>query len=379
MVCKNFSLSSTTAMQNFFGLEQAGNEGIVVVPDWNYLRSGLQASLNTVTSYYRAATGKVDGSHFLIKLIFGVGVARSLPLDRFYAHCVAKTQGVAMANKMSCSVNNGNIFDGVFYGRGNREIIIANSDDFDFEEAALPQNWPNLEPIKVLKHPKSDLAMNLLDGNTTSNETGTAVISINIPMLALQYRQWEYEEALRAEKSGDSPRGVAHFIYNYPLPNMLKTHLDVCIFNRAYNLLNGIPFGESKVKHPFYLTDFSKRLNDVQMRQLDILRESRNRKFFTLLRMIPMVSEESLADLAGLPDVAPTRQVIWALTLSRLSMLSFLFKVTKLRPREVNSSEVSRILWNLSLYKTEKALQRVLPADAFTDAKYDLNILLQSS
>ena len=363
-------------MQNFFGLEKGGNEGTPIIPDWNYLRSGLQGNLETVTSYYRLYAGKVDGSHFLIKLIYGVGVTRSLPLDRFYANATAKTQGIAMANKMTCSVNNGNIFDGVFYGKGVKEIIIGHDDAFDYEDAAA--NWQDLQPIKVLKHPKSDLALNIPDGTTTSNEKGTAVIAINIPMLALQYREWKYIEDMRAERAGDSPKGITHFIFNYPLTNMMSSHLDVCIFNRIYNLLNGIPFGESRVKHPFYMTDFTKRLNDIQMRQLDILRGSM-KKFNTLLRSIPLVSVPTLADLAALPEVAPTRQVIWALTLSRLSMLSFLFKVTKLRPREINSSEVNHILWNLSLYKTEKALQRILPDDAFTDAKYDLNVLLESS
>ena len=363
-------------MQKFFGLETVGNEGIVSVADWNYLRSGLQANLETVTSYYRAYAGRVDGSHFLIKLIFGVGVSKSLPIDRFYAYCVAKTQGIAMANKMTCSVNNGDIFDGVFYGQGVTEIIIGHEDSFDYDEAAL--NWENIQPIKVLKHPKSDLGLNIPDGTVTSNEVGTAVIAINIPMLALQYRQWAYAEDMRAKAAGDNPRPITHFIFNYALTNMMKSHLDVCIFNRIYNLLNGIPFGESRKRHPFYLTDFSKRLNGVQMRQLDILRGSM-KKFNTLLRTIPLVTEPTLADLAVLPDIMPTRQVVWALTLARLSMLSFLFKVTTLRPREINSSEVNHILWNLSLYKTEKALQRLLPADAFTDAKIDLNVLMESS
>lgn len=363
-------------MQSFFGFETGSNEGTALIPDWNYLRSGLQANLETVTSYYRTYAGKVDGSHFLIKLIYGVGVTRSLSIDRFYATAVAKTQGIASANKMTCSVSNGEVFDGVFYGKGVHEIIIGHDDAFDYDDAA--EKWQSLQPIKVLKHPKSDLALNIPDGTETSREKGTAVIAINIPMLALQYRQWKYIEDMRAEKAGDSPKGITHFIYNYPLTNMLNSHLDVCIFNRIYNLLNGIPFGESRVKHPFYMTDFTKRLNDIQMRQLDNLRGS-TRRFNSLLKMIPLVSESTLADLAKLPEIAPTRQVVWAMTLARLTMLSFLFKVTKLRPREVNASEVNRIQWNLSLYKTEKVLQHILPGDAFTDAKYDLNVLLEKS
>ena len=364
-------------MQNYFGLDKGGNEGISITPDWKYLRSGLLANLKTVMTYYRVYTGKVDASHFLIKLINTVGVSRSLPTDRFYANCMMKTIGIASANKMTTPANNGDIFDGVFYGKGTREIIIGHSEPFDYDEAAL--NWQDLEPIKVLKHPKSDLNLNLPTGEVTSNETGTAVIAINIPMLALQYKQWKYLEDLRALKAGDNPRGITHFLFNYPLVNMMPSHLDVCVFNRAYNLLNGIPFGESRVRHPFYMTDFSKRLNDVQLNQLDILRNSMNKRFDTLLQTMPVPVAGTLSELAELPDIAQTRQVIWALVLARLSMLSFLFKVTKLRPREINAAEVNRIHWKLSLYKTEKALQRILPGDAFNDAMIDYNVLLENT
>ena len=363
-------------MQTFFGLDTAANEGTVTGSIWPYLKSGLKSNLDMVVSYYRRATGSVDGSHFLIKLIYSVGVSRSLPVDRFYANCVSRTMAVATANKMTCSVNNGQGFDGVFYGSGVSEVIVATDEDFDYDDAQI--NWKDLQPVTVLKHPKSDLNLNLPDGTKTSNEKGIAVIAINIPMLALQYRQWKYEEDALAIRTGNSPRGAVHYIYNYVLTGMLSSHLDCAVFNRAYNLLNGIPFGESKVKHPFYMTDFTKRLNDFQMGQLDLLRGSM-KKFNSLLKMIPLVTENTLADFAKLPDVAPTRQVIWSLALSRLAILSFLFKVTKLRPRQINSAEVNHILWKLSLYKTERAIKSVLPDAAYVDAKYDLDVLLEEA
>lgn len=104
-----------------------------------------------------------------------------------------------------------------------------------------------------------------------------------------------------------------------------------------------------------------------------------NKRFDTLLQTMPVPVAGTLSELAELPDIAQTRQVIWALVLARLSMLSFLFKVTKLRPREINAAEVNRIHWKLSLYKTEKALQRILPGDAFNDAMIDYNVLLENT
>lgn len=363
-------------MQKLFGFDKVVNEGVVTVPDWDYLRAGFLTSLATVTSFYRSHAGRVDGSHFLIKLIYGVGVPRALPLDRFYAMCQRVSLGVAMANKMTSSVSKGDLFKGVFYGKGVTEVLIGHDEDFDFEDAA--KNWQQLRPIRVLSHPKSDLGLKIPDGTGDGLEEGVAVIAINIPMLALQYRQWSEIEWARAEEAGDSPAGITQFIYSYPLTNMLYSHLDVTLFNRLYNLLNGIPLASINAKHSFFLTDYTNKLNKVQKQQLDILSRSQ-RKFNGMLETIPMVSCSTLAELAHLPDIAPTRQVIWALALSRLEMLSFLFKASALEPRTRNGAEVNRIVRNFQLYRTDKALQSSLPYNLYFDAKRDIDTIVRQA
>jgi len=362
-------------MQKLFGFDKGADEGIVSVPDWNYLKAGFQASLGMAVSFYRTYSGRVDGSHFLIKLIYGVGVPRALPIDRFYAMASSKALGVAMANKMTSSISRGEIFNGVFYGKGVKEVLIGHDEEFDYDEAVA--NWQTLCPIRVLQHPKSDLGLNIPDGTGDGLEEGMAVIAINIPMLAIQYRQWSEIETARAESVGDSPKSITHFIYSYPLTNMLYSHLDTALFNRLYNLLNGIPLASVNKKHSFFLTDYSNKLNVVQKKQLEILANSQ-RKFNGVLQTIPMVSCDTLADLAVLPDVALTRQVIWALALSRLEMLSFLFKSSRMNPRVRNAAEVNRIVRNFILYRTDKALQSTLPYSLYFDARRDINAIMKT-
>jgi len=152
---------------------------------------------------------------------------------------------------------------------------------------------------------------------------------------------------------------------------MLYSHLDVTLFNRLYNLLNNIPLAEINKRHSFFLTDYDNKLNVVQKKQLEIL-ASGQRSFNGMLKTIPMVSVDTLADLAKLPDVALTRQVIWALCLARLEMLSFLFKVTVQNPRTRSSAEVNRIVRNFQLYRTDKALQSSLPYNLYFDARRDI-------
>lgn len=356
-------------MQKLFGFYEEGSQGVVTIPEWEYLRLEMSRSLKTVISYYRRFAYRVDGSHFLIKLLYAAGVNRNQPLDRFYSYVSAKAMNVSMALKMTSPIYKGQLFNGVFYGGDTKEILIAHDDYFDYEQAA--KNWEELEPIKVLYHPKSDLGFNIPDGESYSEEDGIAVIAINIPMLVIQYREFMLREDLKTANTGESPKGVTHFIYSYPLTNMLRSHLDVAIFNRLYNALFDIPCCESNKKHSFYVTDSTRRLNQVQAKQLDILRKS-TKRFDVMMKSIPLISCEDMSKLVELPDVAPTRQVIWGLILSRMKMLSFLFNAGLVDPRITNAKEVNKVVRTLQNCKSDAVFKSSLPYDQYFDFKGDL-------
>jgi hypothetical protein len=363
-------------MQTLFGIGRDTNPGIVSIPEWNYVRLGLIKNLDTTTGYYRRYPLFIDSAHFLIKLIYSAGIYRAMPIDRYYAYLQNRAMGVAMANKMTTSISKGEIFDGVFYGRGTKEVIIGTNDEFDFYEAE--RNWEDLRPIRILHHPRSDLNLNVPDGTQNGYEEGAAVIEVNIPMLVIQYRKFRLIEEQNSMLGGESPRSPMQFLFSYPLTNALYSHLDCAVFNRLYNFLVGAPNAEAKKKHPFYLTDYSDSLNRIQLKQLDILKQSKIKSFDGLMRTIPMVDRPTLAEMVELPDVAPTRQVVWGLALSRLQVLSFLFRCTGQNPRVANGAEVNRIVLAFQRMKTDQALKSSLPLDLYFDAKQDIDTILKS-
>ena len=360
--------SSTTIMQTLFGLEKDNGQGIVSVPAWNYVRLGLLNNLKTVVSYYRRFPLRIDASHFLIKLIFSLGVSRNQPVDRFYADVQSRALNAAMTRGMTTSISKGQLFDSVFYG-GCKEIIIGHDEDFDFVEAE--RNWRDLQPVRILHHPITDLGLNVPDGERYSLEDGLAVIAINIPMLALQYREFRRYEDELAERTGENPRSIANFLYSYPLLNAMGSHLDAVVFNRLYHLLKGYPMGVSQRRHPFYLTDYSANLDAAQKTVLEVLAKN-HRKFDGVMRSVPLIVQDNLAEFARLPDVAATRQVLWGLAAARLQLLSFLFQAQRDDPYIRNASEVNRIVKNFRLWNTDKALSSSLPVDLYFDLKSDL-------
>lgn len=361
-------------MLNLFGLPTSTTSGIASVPFWDYLKTGLQQNLQLTTTYYRRFPVRIDSSHLLVKLLNAVGVLKNQPVDLFYNYLSSRGLKAAMACRMTSSISKGELFQGVFYGPDCHEIIIAHDDDFD--PVWVSENWTTLRPIQVLHHPYSDLGLYVPNGQVSSLEEGLAVIAINVPMLAIQYREFYNRETEIAETSGENPRSIMHFLGAYPINHMLYSQLDVTLVNRLYNLSFGIPLSESVKKHPFYLTNYEDKLNQVQEQYLEIL-SRKNQNFNGVLSSIPMVTASNLLEFSKVPDMAPTRQVIWGLILSRLKLLALVSKLSQKSSRTMSGSEANQLLKLFTLYNTDKVFQAALPPDLYFDAKHDIDEIVQ--
>lgn len=350
--------------------------GVLRYPDWNYVRDGLRRNVAKVVQYYHQNPTAVQSSHFLVRLLHSLTVPKSLPVGRYYDNVDAIALNLSMALKMTSSIYKGEIFDGVFYGDGSREILIAHHDWFDPELAH--KNWKFLQPVRVLRCPHTNLGFNIPDGKRASSETGVSVISINIPLLAIQYRAFRKEEEEMAELTGiDSQRSIYQFIRMYPLTNMLFSQTDVVVFNRIFSRLEGAPMGESSRKHSFYLTDFAPKLNAVQDKILDGLQRT-NRDFYTTMRTVPVVFKDTVADVAVWPDMAPTRQVVWALVIGRIPLLRFLFDTAKGGVKTRNAQEYNQLVRDIKSYRSESLFRSMLSGDLLLEVQQDLEYLMRS-
>lgn len=360
-------------MQKLLNMETGMNQGILNAPWWSYVKDGLKNNLDQVISYYRRFPTAVNSSHFLAKLITTLGTHRDDDYLRFLTTIKGRSLSVAMSHQMTSSLSKGITFDGIFYGKGSTEIIIGTNEDFDIFEAR--DNWRNLEPVKILRHPKSDLSLLPINGEAYNGEEGISVISINLTMLAIQYREFRLLEDKIAEEYGESPRSMEQFIHAYPLTNALRSHLDQCLFNRMYNLLINKPMGYCNKTHPFYLTDYSSKLDLIYS---DLLKRINSpMKFDTILRQIPLVSNDSLKELSVLPECAPTRQVVWGLVCSRLQILDFLVR-TNSNVRIQNGRDLNNIRRSFNLFQTDKALKASLPIEDYFDEKIKIDKILKA-
>lgn len=362
-------------MRTLFNLKPPSERGVLTSPSWPYVRDGLRRNLQTIVRYHRRNPQAVQSSHFLVRLLGAITIPHSMNLERYFDNVDATTFHIASALKMTSSVSKGGLFKGVFYGPRCNEILIAHNDYFDVTEAH--RNWQNLQPVEVVRHPRSDLNMNLPDGKDTGTESGLAIITINIPMLALMYRAFSLnEEAMQRRGEITLQLSVQHFIRMYVLPNMLPTHLDMVLFNRLDNLQKGAPMGESTLRHSFSLPDYTDKVNKVHQEILKYLRNKRQ-DFLAVLQTIPAACAEDMREAMEMADMAPTRQVVWALMLARLPVLTFLFKAGRDKASTANQTEINQVRRAITSYKSDNLFESMLPVEEYYLTMLELDIIFQ--
>lgn len=352
-------------MHTLFNLAPSLAAPVMYAPQWNYIRSGMKQNLDRVIRYYRQNAMAVPSQHLIVRLLSSLSVIPvSHNLERYFDNVDAVSLNQSMALKMTSSIFKGSLFKGVFYA-DCPEIIIAHDTDFDVQRA--DKEWENVCPVRVLRHPWSDLKLALPDGKYKPDATWgvgeVAVIAVNIPMLAVQYRAWQRREWEYSALMGDSPRSIMQFVHMYVLPNMLFSQTDYAIFNRLYNGVRDMPAPETNSRaHSFYITDFGDRVDTSQDAVLANLAKV-GRSFTGILRNIPAATKTDMDEVMTLPEVAPTRQVEWALAMARLPAVRLMLMLSKWSPKFRNQQELNKLRQSIRSFQSNNVMKSMLPAD----------------
>jgi hypothetical protein len=350
-------------MLDMFDKDPTIQTGSIILPQFIYVRGALVRDVERVVQYYRQSATWVDNSHLLVLILHNLNVSLRRSTQR-YVDTVRDGMGqVANMLRLTNSLGYGKVHTpGVFYGQRATEIIIADDSEFDIGDAVL--RWRDLRPVRVLRHAYTDLSLSRGIGRRYGgSETGIAVISINIPMLALQYREWCREE--RMSSDGVAQR-THQFISQYPLTNMLYSHLDIAVFNRMaamYYLDDVAPWRKC---HPFYLQDLSDTLDPVLERELAMLRR-KPLSMDQVVNIIPAINMPTLRDTMRLPEVVPTRQVRWGLTIARLPLIRFLVNLNADMPSSRNRGYLNKLSLTLRAIRNDRGLSNVLPPAIYHD------------
>lgn len=297
--------------------------GRPAAPTQRWANEQLRFDLNKIIQYRRGLVRRVPADHLLLRLLETLGVSVHQTDQEYVWEVSDNALRIANAFQLTSMWGHGHPFTpGIFYGPDMNEVLIANLDDFDVKEAVVA--WEDLQPIRVISHPYNDLALPTLDGKGEGLEgiPGWAVFAVNIPMLALQYKCWV--AAYVTGKEDPAPNTL--FLGQYPLANLLHSHLDLSLYNRLQALDFEEPTQVLKNTNPFYLNfQQAGQLDRTVNYALDFM-DRASYSFDDWLDCVPQVSASNVHHWLALPDLAFVSQTEWAIFLARLPTMAWLLR-----------------------------------------------------
>lgn len=310
-----------------------------------------RSNLSRVIHFYRRSTYSVPSNHVLVRILQNLPSGDGLSLAQYRDRVEDHVDELTRAMEFTSPVNVGkSVPVGHFLGVGTEEVIVTHSQTFSIGEFLT--SWQNESPVTFFRHPKSDLCLNLPDGQADGNGEGIAVINIDIPKLACQYRLWRERER---RVNPDAQHTPMQFVHRFPIPNSLNSLADVAFFNMLKSTFFGNRLTEAEHRHPFFLnTYFEKTREGV----LEILHDyiDKRMSFGEVLESITPVSGKSLQSSLSIPSMAYTRQVKWALTIARLPLVSMLMLWDERTGGSYNRTEIRQVERSLRQLRSDRAL-----------------------
>lgn len=351
-------------MYGLFTHKYTSNNSVIRPGSFRLVDFTLKKQIQHILDYYHSRVFAIESNHLLCRLLTIAGIPFQYDLNRYTDLAFTRSPYIAKHFNFTSDITYGTIFDGLFYGNGNTEIIIAKEEYFDPYDAI--KDWENIEAIRVLDHNVSNTMFLVPDGRDNNIGKGLVVIEINIPLLLIQYRGFVEQQYNKIVSGNVSQLAVTHFVRMYALPNMLKSHSEIVLLNRFMNLFYGAPMDMALKHYPFPLIDYSDKLDRIL---LEIIKHVKDRGllYFSVLKNIPSIYKEDMQAVLLMPDVARTRQVWWSLLLTRLKVIKFLIDIGGEVGIHANGTYINKLKIDLRRLLEENILKNRIPADIYYD------------
>lgn len=305
-------------------IERSYTTGIIIPRDLNYIKKIYNFNIEQISSYYESRNFAVKNTNLLSRMIEHVAPHIGYDVFRYLDYVEDKLKYLGKHFRLTSDIEKGIVHFNEFFG--NSEEIIFSLDDYSNPQQ-ISKNWKKEKCIFLIKCTKDDTRLLLPLGRDDGSRGGLNSIGINLPVLAIKYREFLKEQMLSEVKLGKN-----HFVIKYVLNNTVDDMVDFMLLNRVMNRFYGIENTVPKYKHMFKLFDPSTQLDRYVDDTLNVITEKKI-DFLNIMFNVHLVTKINMAELMILPDMAGTRQSRWALFLSRLDYMIFLYDVSKDKTR----------------------------------------------
>lgn len=339
-------------MHSLYNVPLSRQPSTITVPKHDRLMARYETNIAKVIKHYRGARNSVKASHLLVQVIQTLPSGRTLNIKDYAEIINDYTDDLTRVFGFTSSINSGKFFSpGIFLGKDSDEVIIIKNEPFDLELAEI--DWEDLNPIRYLSHPKSDMSLTIPTGNGYSDEKGVSVLTLDLVKLAVQYRLWRKRQHILFDGAEQT---TMQFIAGYVLPNLLSSFSEVVYLNILTKLFSGEDLNNVDEKHPFYLnTYYDEIVNSTSNVLYTYL--NRNISFNEYLEVSRGISNDSLRDTIKLPRMIVNRQVEWPLSISRLKVISMMLLWTARTRSGQNKQDINIIKRAIKRLKSDKSLE----------------------
>lgn len=303
--------------------------GIVYPTDLSYLRRLYYFNKDAIEQYYQKRNFAVKNTHILSRILEHFPTYIQYDTFRYIDYALDKLKYLAKHFKFTSDIERGIIHPGNFFGNENEEIIIASYELFNVIE--LTQNWQQAKTIYVLTHKRNDHKLLLPLGTDDESKSGLCSLMINIPKLAVQYREFNKQQARHEAdqiENGSLVLNKNHFVIKYVISNMMDDVIDHIFLNKVMDKFYGTEIQVPKFKHRFKIFEPNLQIERYVDQTLDVI-TSKSLDFINILHNIHLIFKIDASELLALPNIGYTNQIKWALFISRLDYMIFLFDVAK--------------------------------------------------
>lgn len=343
-------------MLNLFTKTDTTNYGNMLTPLHGRLVDVSKRNMERALEYWRSNGSSILNTNLVLKLIKELpvpgGDLTQLSFDKvrkYYEDIRDKDYQYGNKFNLTTSTRYGAISKSEFYDDSVDEIIISNSTPFHTD---MVKHWRNAEPVRVHRHPYNVTYYGLLARKTNLGGNGVAVLTINIPLLALQYLMWLREEASYTDSNGGKRlQSTYMFVAKYPIPNLLKSHNDIAIINRFIGRYHNELDETRDVRQAFWLNDELALMDQVIVKTVVELKRQ-ERLWPAVLLHLPSVWRNG-QDAVHLPIDIEMRQNRWAWYIACLWMVDFLCEHEASFKKRKNGEALNNIIKELQRIKSD--------------------------
>lgn len=303
--------------------------GIVHPTDLSYLRRLYIFNKDAIERYYQERNFAVKNTHILSRILEHFPTYIQYDTFRYIDYALDKLKYLAKHFQFTSDMEKGVVHPGNFFGNENEEIIISSYELFNVTE--LTQNWKQAKTVYTLAHNRNDHKLLLPLGTDDQSKSGLCSIMINIPKLAIQYREFNKQQARHEAgqvEDGSLVLNKNHFVIKYVISNMMDDVIDHMFLNKVMDKFYGIETQVPKFKHRFKIFEPNTQIDRYVDQTLDVI-TTKSLDFINILHNIHLMFKIDASELLALPNIGYTNNIKWALFISRLDYMIFLFNVAK--------------------------------------------------